>query len=401
MPNYKYYAVDRRGKSFRGLLNAVNPIDLEDRLKSLGYQLIDFKLEAKRGSLVGFTGIKEKDLISFCVHMEELDKAGVPLIDSLTDLRDSIDNMRMRELMSELTESVKGGELLSAALAKRPDIFDEVFIGLISSGEETGNIGDAFGHLSRHIKWNVEFKRKIKKALTYPVVLLFVMFGVVMMMMNFVVPQLAEFIKNQGLELPWYTNNLIATSDFFVANWAYILFAIPTAITSLILFYNYSEPFRLLVDSIILRIPLIGQVVLKTNVARFVRFFSITFNSGIGVLESLNSARKVVPNRVLKNSISQITKNISEGMKLTDAIRQTGRFPSLVLRMFKVGEESGNMESALSNINFFYEREIDDTVSTIVAAIQPTLMIVLGGILFWIIAAIFGPVYSSFGQMKF
>lgn len=400
MPLYNYISINQEGKKVRGKINASNPLDLENRVREQGFDLVDFKEVSAKKALIR-KGIKTKDMIMFCVHMEELDRAGVPIIDSLVDLRDTTDVAKMRDLLTDLIEYIKGGDQLSEALAKRKDVFDDLFCGLVAVGEETGNIGDAFGHLSKHIKWQSEFRRKIKKAVTYPIVLVVVMVVVVILMMLFVVPQLVSFLKSQGFELPFYTKALIATSDFFEAYWWIVLLVI--ILSPLILFINYKvvRGFKYFADGIFLKIPVLGNLILKINLARFVKFFSVTFNSGLGVLESLDVSRKVVNNDILRNTIDEISADISNGASITDAISSKKSFPSLVVRMFRVGEESANMERALSNVNFFYEREIDDTVEAMVGMIQPMLLLVLGGILTWVIAAVFGPIYSSFSKIKF
>ena len=216
MPLYSYYAINKKGKQIRGKMTASNSLDLENRVQELDCDLIDFKVEKSKNAGLGLgSKIKSKDLIMFCVHMEELDKAGVPVLDALIDLRDTVDNPKMRDLLADLCEYIKGGEPLSESLKRRSDVFDKLFVGLVAAGEDTGNIGEAFGHLARHIKWNVDFGRKIKKAVSYPIILVVVMALVVTMMMLFVVPQLVEFLEKQGFDLPFYTKALIATSDFF------------------------------------------------------------------------------------------------------------------------------------------------------------------------------------------
>ncbi len=400
MPLYSYKAIDHTGKRAKGKINAVSPGDLEVKLKEQGYELLTFKtIKMKKGGLR--KTLKPKDLIMFCVHMEELERAGVPILDSLIDMRDTTDKPKVRDMLTDLIEYIKAGDQLSAALAKRQDVFDELFTGLIAVGEETGNIGDAFGHLSKQIKWQADFRRTIKKAITYPIVLIIVMGLVVTLMMLFVVPQLVDFLKNQGFALPIYTKALIAVSHFFVNYWWVMLIFVVLTPIIFILSYKRSYRFKHFMDGIFLKVPVLGQLVLKVNLARFVKFFSVTFNSGLGVLESLEIARKVVSNAILRDSIDIITSDIGNGSSIAEAIGARENFPSLVVRMFRVGEESANMERALANVNFFYEREIDDTVEAMVAMIQPTLLFVLGSILVWVIAAVFGPVYGSFSQMKF
>lgn len=400
MPLYTYYSVNKDGKEVRGKMTANNVIDLESRIKEMDGDLVDYKVVKDKKAGLG-SKIKPKDMVMLCVHMEELERAGVPILDSLVDLRDTVENPKMRDLLSDLCQYIKGGDKLSTALSKRKDIFDELFVGLINAGEETGNLSEVFGHLSKHIKWTNDFRRKIKKALSYPIVLIVVMVIVITLMMLFVVPQLVEFLQKQGFDLPFYTRALIATSQFFVGYWWTVVFGLPALFIFIILLYKRHEPFRRFADALLLKVPGVGPVIQKINLARFVKFFAITFNSGLGVLEAMEIAGKVVTNRVIKESVEVTKKSISEGVRITQALAESGSFPSLVIRMFKVGEDSGNMERSLANVNYFYEREIDDAVETMVAMIQPTLLIVMGGTLMWVIAAVFGPVYGSFSKMKF
>lgn len=400
MPDYRYVAVNDMGKTVKGTLKAANELDLEDRLKRYNLELI--KASTSRSLLPKLKGkLKTKDLIMLCISMEQLDRAGVPLLDALADLRDTGHSAAFRDLMSEIHENVKGGDMLSEALEARSDIFSEVFTGLIGAGEKTGNMANAFMHLADHLKWQAEMNRKVKKALKYPIALLVLMSGVIAIMMTAVVPQLTEFLDGQGFDLPWYTELLIKTSDAFVEFW-YLIFGLPVlTIILIVVLYKVSTSIRYFIDAILLRTPVMGGVILKSNLARFCRFFGICYTSGIGVLECLNITHKVMSNAVLQDSVMQISQNVAEGNTVSHSIEMTGRFPSLVLRMFKVGEESGNMDRALQNVNFFYDREVSDSVDALVGMIQPTLTLVMGLMMFWIIAAIFGPLYSTFSEMEF
>jgi type IV pilus assembly protein PilC len=279
-------------------------------------------------------------------------------------------------------------------------VFNDVFVGLIAAGEKTGNMSDAFHHLAEHLKWSADIRRKIKKATRYPLVLLVVITIVISVMMLFVVPKLVDFIVAQGFSLPIHTRALIAVSYAFQHYW-FIILGLPVSLLIFsIILYHVSDRFAYKVDSIVLKLPLIGPVVRKIDLARFTHFFSVMFNSGIDVLESLRGARDVVHNRVLRESIELVRTNVSEGNSLTSSLRLSNQFPNLVVRMFKVGEDSGNMKEALENVNFFYQREVNDSVETMVGAIQPILTVVMGMIIFWVIAAIFGPLYESFSKMK-
>ena len=400
MPTYSYTAANSSGGTVKGKVTASNELDLEERLTEQGLVILNFRPE--KTSKKGFGGkISTKELIMLCVHLEQLNKAGVPLLDALADMRDSADSPAFRDVMADIYEQVKGGEMLSQAMGRRPDIFNEVFIGLISAGEKTGNMAQAFGHLSHHLKWNADLRRSIKKAMSYPIALIIVMTGVITLMMLFVIPQLVDFLESQGFELPIHTRALIATSRFFVDYWYVVLGTPILCIIFLIFLYRTSTTARYRIDNILLKSPFIGIVILKINLARFSHFFAITFSSGIGVLECLETARNVIGNAVIREAVSYIILNVSEGNSLTQSLSLTQKFPSLVVRMFKVGEDSGNMDDALKNINFFYDREVEDSVARMISVLQPTITVVMGAIMFWVVAAVFGPLYGSFKNIDF
>lgn len=399
MPSYAYQAINDSGRKMRGEITAANEIDLEERLKEIGLDLVNYKeLSAKKGSSRG--KVRIQDLIVFCLHFEQLDRAGVPMLDSIADVRDAAENPRMRDIMAGVYESVKNGSLFSEALAQYPTVFDEVFVGLVSTGERTGDLSEAFTHLAEHMKWSNDIRRKITKAIRYPIGLLVLLMIVISVLMMFVVPKLVDFIISQGFDIPIHTQALIATSHFFSNYWYTVLIFPPVLFFIIRAAYRMSEPFAYKFDAMMLKMPAVGPTIRKIDMARFTHFFAVMFNSGVDVLQSLDAATKVVSNRVLKESIITVRRSVAGGYSLTESLRISNQFPSLVSRMFKVGEDSGNMNDALENVNFFYNREVNDSVDKMVGMIQPTLTIVMGLLIFWVISAIFGPLYDSFSKMK-
>ncbi len=400
MANYVYSALNDSGRKVRGEVMADNELDLEARLKDLGLDLVSYRIvKAQKASM--FAKIKLQDMIIFCIQMEQLERAGVPLLDALADSRDATDSLKLKNVLTGVYESVKNGVMFSQALQQYPNVFDPVFVGLIAAGEKTGNLGDSFVNLANHMKWTGDLRRKVKKAARYPMILLVVLSGVISILMLFVVPKLVDFIMAQGFVIPIHTKALIAFSGFFGEYW-YACLGTPVLIgMAMATAYRMSEAFAYRMDKIMLNAPIIGKVIRKINLARFTQFFSVMFRSGIDILESLKSARGVVGNRILQESIDLVYKSVTEGNRITDSLRMSNQFPNLVVRMFKVGEESGNMNDALENINFFYNREVDDAVEGLIAMIQPILTLVMGSLILWIIAAVFGPLYDSFSKMDF
>ena len=399
MATYNYTALTDRGRTIRGAIFAENDIDLEARLKEVGLDLVNYREQSKKSG--NSSRIKLKDMIILCLHLEQLSRAGVPIHESLADVRDSTESTKLRDLMTDVLEKVKAGNSLSEAFANYPRVFNEVFVGLIAAGEKNGNLTDSFVNMSDHMKWTNDLRRKVKKATTYPIVLLVVMSLVIAVLMVAVVPKLLKFLIDQNFAIPIHTRALIWTSEAFQNHW-YIIFGVPIGLFIFLrMMYRINEPFAYWLDSVMLRLPVLGPTIRKINLARFTHFFSVMFKSGIDIPEALLAARGVVKNRVIRDSVELVHRGIVEGNSLTNSLRISNQFPTLVIRMFKVGEDSGNMNDALVNIKFFYDREVSDSVDGMIGMISPTLTLVMGGLIFWVIAAVFGPLYQSFANIKF
>jgi type IV pilus assembly protein PilC len=399
MKKYSYKAVSKHGDYIKGKISAQNPSELSAILKNDGLEIISFKAET--ASILSFVDvrIKTNDLITTFVHLEQLDKAGVPIIDSISDLKESSDSPAIKSLMQEVYESIKNGNLFSEAMAKYPKIFSSVYVGLIANGEKTGNLSGAFASIVDDLKWNAEFKRKVRKASVGPAFAILMMMVIVGVMMGLVVPKVTGFLAMQDVKMPAATTALVAFSDFIQDNWL-ILIAIIPSLFFLLKALKRISGISVALDDFKLRLPIMGSIITKLDSARFCQFFSMTFKSGLGVIECLEAASMVIKNESIRRDISVIKIQVSEGQSLAKAISSNDHFPNLVVRMFKVGEESGNMEEALYNIKFFYDREINDSIDRLVSMIQPALTIFMGFMISWTVIAVFGPIYSTFSKIQ-
>ena len=397
MFRYRYKALDQNGKTVNGKMSAENPAELLTMLRANSLELISYSQD-KIGSGI-FGRIKTTDLISIFVHLEQLEKAGVSIIDSIADLKENGDTAKIRNLMHEIHEAIKNGSLFSESLGKHPEIFNKIYLGLIAMGEKTGNLANAFSSIIEDIKWNNDINRKTAKAIRGPMFGILVMFVVLGVMTSVVVPKVTAFLTAQDIKLPLITVALISFSNFMKNYW-YLMVVIPISIYIFVKILQASENIAIKIDNIKLFIPVFGPIIRKIDSAKFCQFFALTFRSGLGVLECLDSACGVIKNKAIKRAIMLVKEQVSDGQSMTKSIGATGYFPSLVVRMFKVGEESGNMESALQNIKFFYDREINDSIDKIVGMIQPTITLVMGLMIGWITIAVFGPIYGTFSNIK-
>lgn len=396
---YRYKAISREsGKIVRGTLQAENPTNLEFTLRENNLELINFT-EVKESKLASFLAgkITTKDIISIFVHLEQLDKAGVTILDSLSDLREGTDSPKIRDLAQDMHEAVKGGKMLSEAMADHKKVFAPVIVNLVKASEKTGSLHEAFGNILHNIRWSAEIKRKTVKAIRYPLFSLLVMFGTMAMMLKVVVPKVTKFVIDQGIELPIYTRALMGFSSFF-QNYMWLMILLPILLVVGLKLARLNDFTAVKVDDIKTRLPVFGKLIVKLEASRFCHFFATSFKGGIPVLECLKITEDVIQNKAIKESVAMVGEKVSEGNSLASSIALTGYFPNLVVRMFKVGEESGNMVDALQNIEYFYNKEVNDSIDKMIGVIQPSLTFVMGGLMGWIVVAVFGPLYGSFGN---
>jgi type IV pilus assembly protein PilC len=401
MPLFTYKAVDATGRTVPGRTEAINLFDLEQRLSRMGLDLINGAPSSTRSRLIGGSRVTRQDLINFCFHLEQLATAGVPVMEGLVDLRDSVENPRFREVVSGLVESIEGGRNLSGSLAEYPEVFSKVFISLVRSGEHTGKLPEVLKSLSESLKWEDELAEQTKKLLMYPIIVGSIVLLVTLFLMIYLVPQMVGFIRNMGQAIPWYTQALIFVSNLFVAYWWAIIAAPFIAWSALRYLMRTNPAVEYAVDRYKLGMPIIGPILRKIVLSRFASSFGMMYGSGITVLDAIRSCEEIVGTKPHQQALRTIGQQIAEGKTMTAAFQDVGLFPPLVIRMLKIGENTGNLEVALQNITYFYNREVRDGVARAQAALQPALTLVLGLILLWVMFAVLGPVYDTISKMKY
>ena len=405
MQRFKYRAINNKGRPVRGVIAAANEVDLHKQLQGAGLELVQCaSMDKKKGLLGGFgmgPKIKVRDLIQLFMHLEQMQDAGVPLLDALGDIRDTTEHNGLRDIMTEVHRDVSEGSSLSEALANHPKVFKNLYISLISAGEETGDLTASYRQLVKYLKWVDQMQAKVRKATRYPIIVTVVIFVTVLFMMTWVVPQIVGFIENMDQEIPIYTSALMATSDFCVEYWWGIL-ATPVLIFGLIFgARKLSVDIAYRLDLMLLNAPVCGPLIRKINIARFAQTFGSMFASGIDVLKGLKSARQTVNNMAILEALDGIYEQVSAGSPLSEAFNASGEFPSMVVRMLKVGEESGNLTVVLDQVAEFYTNDVDEEVQALITMIEPLLTAIMGVIIAWIIIAVFGPIYSSFENIDF
>ena len=399
MPAFYYKAVDKNGQPARGKLDAANEVDLELRLRRMGIDLITFRLISKSAALAR-GNIVRRDLITFCFDLEQVTRAGIPLLESLRDLRDSVEKPHFREIITSLAEDMEGGKLLSQCLAAHPHVFDHVFVSLVKAGEQTGKLTEVFASLGESLKWQDELIAQTRRLLIYPLLVLVVVISVVFFLLLYLVPQVVSLLTAMGLQLPLQTRILIVLSHIVAGYWWLILGLPPLAAMATAVAVKRDPKAKYLLDYLKLRLPVIGVILQKIIIARFANFFALMYTSGISILDALKTSEDIVANRVIADGLARAGQQISAGESLSETFRNLGIFPPLVIRMLRVGEATGALDSALNNINYFYMRDVRETTDKALKLLEPALTLILGMMLAFIMFSVLTPVYDIIGKLK-
>lgn len=401
MPLFTYKAIDARGKGVMGRTEAANLFDLEQRLSRMELDLVSGAPTSQTTRLLGGGRVGRPDLINFCFHLEQLASAGVPVLEGLVDLRESVENPRFREVVAGMVESIEGGRSLSQALAEFPEVFSKVFVSLVRSGEQTGKLSEVLKSLTESLKWEDELAAQTKKLMMYPAFVGGTVLLVTFFLMIYLVPQMTGFIRNMGQDVPLQTRVLIFVSGVFVDYWWVIVLLPFAAWGGLVLAIKHNPTAEYLIDHYKLRLPMLGPILRKIILSRFCGSFAMMYGSGITVLDAIRSCEEIVGNRPLEQALRTAGQQIAEGKNMTAAFQDLNLFPPLVIRMLRIGENTGALDTALLNVSYFYNREVREAIGKLQAMIEPAMTLLLGAILGWVMLSVLGPVYDSISKMKF
>lgn len=380
-------------------MHASNVLELEQRIGNLSQDLISYTEQKSRSFRFGKGKLARRDLINMVFQLEQLTKSGVPLLDGLKDLRDTAPESYFRDVLTSLVESIEGGKTFSESLRAFDNDFDTVFISLVAVGEESGELPRILKDMGSTLRWIDELVSATIKILTYPAIVGAVVLAVTAFLMIYLVPQIIPFVKEMGGEVPFHTLALIAVSDFFVSYW-WLIFGFPFALSFTLktLSKKYYKV-RYTLDKISLVFPLVGNINFKIKVARLSNYMALLYSSGITVLRALDICKELMDNLVLEEAIESVRESISDGTSISDSFYKAELFPPLVVRMVKVGENTGNLDESLLNVSYFYNREVQEAIDKIEPAISPILTVVMGTLLGWIMVSVLGPVWDAVGNI--
>lgn len=405
MPVYKFRAYTDSGELVEGELEAQNMNDLMDKVQTRGLHFIsadevskarpeeERKEEKRRGfSLFGKVG--DRDIALFCRQLGAMTNAGVGIIDALDIVAEQMPNEKLARAVGDVSTEVSGGVSLSAALAKRSDVFPELVINLAAVGEETGELDRAMLRASEYYEKIAMIKSKIKSASFYPIFVLVIATVIVTGILYFLVPTFAEIYASFGGGLPLPTQVLINLSNALRENILYVFGGLVLFGVLFRIAYKRSYGFRRSVHAFILRLPKFGDLAVKSAMAKFSRTMATMFASGVPVERALEISGVVTGNLVIKEAVDRVQKEVTEGRAMWEAMSDSGRFPKLTVAMVKVGEETGRLDEMLDTIARFYEDEVDRTVEGLITLIEPMLIVVLGTIVGGILIALYMPIFK-------
>lgn len=397
MAKYQYKAINQQGKIVHGHIEAANESDLEFRISNMSLDLIRFKGESVKKTWFSLQAkkVNRKELVAFTYHLEQLLKAGVPVIDALQDIRDSVSHGLLRDVISSLIENIGSGKTISEALRQHRNVFDSVFVSMVQVGEQSGHLVEVLRDLTNMIKWQDELIAKAKKMSIYPLFVVTVVIGVIAFLMMYLVPQLIPFLKMTGEAIPWHTQLLIFISDAAKENWLFFLMLPIIVFGAMKLMLKYSGRFQYTFDGWKLKLWIFGPILYKIKVARFSNYLAMMYTSGIAVLNAILMSKAVMNNAVLEDALQRAHDQISEGENISNAFANVGLFTALVVRMLRVGESTGAMAEALMNVSYFYSREVGESIEQIEPVIMPVITIFLAAIIAWIAFSVLGPIYDA------
>lgn len=398
MSLYYYKAVGKDGHIQKGTLEAPSPAELKAHIRVLGLSLIAYSIGR---SFLFSKKIKPRILMDLCLHLEQFENAGIPLKENLEDLYHIQTNPKIKMVLGEVIKEVEGGSLFSKALAKHPSVFDPVFIGLMAAGEKTGRFPFFLQQLFRHLQWMDEVQAQIFKALRYPLIMATILFCVIFLLMTSLVPELVKFMETFSENIPVSTRFLIYTSNFLSKNIFVILSFFIICYLVLISFFKFNSQGLYWKDRLLDSFPLFGPLRRKIALARFCHTFAVLVESGIDIIQALQTARNSLKNGQMYHALENTERFIKEGFSLSIALHKTGFFPPIVIQMVKMGEKTSSLKKTLFHVKDYFDTTLKRQVDHMVGLLEPFMILCLGCVVAWIIFSVFLPLYDTLSVLDY
>ncbi|MXV18127.1 type II secretion system F family protein [Deinococcus xianganensis] len=405
MPVFEYRVRDRSGKVLKSQMEAETANQVRDALRSKGLMIVEIK--APKSGLNADVKIpfldnrppSLKQVAIFSKQLATLINAGVPLVQSLAILQKQIDHKGFQGVVKEMRGEIEAGTPLSEALAKHPKIFNRLYLNLVRAGETSGTLDSVLERIADFQEKELALRGKIKSALTYPVVVLTFAVLITYFLLTTIVPQFANILSQLNAPLPFITRMLMAVSDF-LRNQILIMVAIVITVTYAYRWYYRTPKGRVVIDEIKLKVPILGNLIQKSAIASFSRTFGLLISSGVNIIESLEITKGTANNAIVEESIENAKNVVMVGEQMSSSLATSKVFPPMVVSMISIGEETGSLDDMLVKVGDFYDREVDEAVDSMTAAIEPLMIVFLGGIVGTIVAGMFLPMFAIIGQLS-
>lgn len=408
MAVFDYKVRDRSGKIITGTTEAASQREVANALRQKGYFVTEIKApktglqaDIKLPKWLDFGSIPTvRDITIFSRQFATVINAGLPVVQSLAILQRQSEKQGLKDALKNVREDVETGLQLSDALAKHPRLFNKLYIYLVRAGEVSGNLDGILDRIAAYMEKQAALRGKIKTALTYPTVVLVIALAVTWFLLTGIVPQFAQILDQLGGDMPVITRALIAISDFLRFQWYIMLGLIVVIIVGVALFYRTPQG-RRTIDNLMLRTPVLGTLVQKSAIASFSNTFGLLLRSGVNIMESIEITKGTAGNAIVEDILDETKENVQRGEQIsTTLIKYPHVFPPMVSSMIAIGEETGAVDSMLQKVADFYEREVDEAVDSLTAALEPMLIVFLGVIVGFIVAGMFLPMFSIIGQLS-
>jgi len=395
---YVWEGIDKNGKRVKGEMSGQNDALIKAQLRRQGVNPL--KVKKKPKALFSSSGAKitSKDITVFSRQLATMMSSGVPLVQSFEIVGRGHENKNMQDMIMGIKADIEAGGSLNEALSKYPKQFSELYINLVVAGEQAGILEDILHKLATYMEKTEALKSKIKGAMFYPVAVVVVAFVITCILMIFVIPQFQELFSGFGADLPALTQLVINMSKWFQANWYYMVGIIIAVIVGVIQAMNRSVKFAHFVDRLLLKLPIVGDILNKSAIARFARTLSTMFAAGTPLVEAMTSVAGACGNIVYYEAVMKMRDEVATGTQVQVAMRDSGVFPNMVIQMVAIGEESGALDSMLAKIADWYEQEVDDAVESLTSLLEPLIMAVLGVIIGGLVVAMYLPIFKM-GQV--
>ena len=398
---YVWVAETKKGRKLKGELEAATEQIARAQLRKRNLKVL--KLKPKPKDLfanVSFMQPKvtNKDIVIFTRQFSTMIDAGLPLVQGLNILADQAENPTFKGILKQITKDVEGGSTLAEAMKKHPKVFNELFVNLIAAGEVGGILDTILQRLATFIEKAEELKSKIKGAMTYPIVVVIIAFIVIAVILIFVIPVFQDMFASFGSALPAPTQIVVNMSDFMKSNIIYVILGI-IAFSFVFKQYRNTKGGRKTTDTVALKLPVFGDLLKKTAVARFTRTLGTMLSSGVPILDSLEIVAKTAGNVVIEEIVLEVRGSIAEGQTIAEPLSENDVFPGMVIQMISVGEATGALDTMLEKIADFYDKEVDAAVDALTSMLEPLLMLFLGGAIGGLVVAMYLPIFSMAGAV--